>query len=164
MVSIVVQFGEVISAFLILSTSFAWRVEVRNINSSHLSGLSTTNLGTSTHRPSSSRLVRSMHVHRARAVSHILGGTHAREFLTASISIVCSVLSRHSIVETSRGVALMLNVSVRALHHAQNFREALSVLYNKSVIIGVLTYFSNTLVRLSEGKFLPCEIVSLLSD
>ena len=164
MVSIVVQFGEVISAFLILSTSFAWRVEVRNVNASHLSGLSATNLGTGTHRPSSSGLVRLVHVHRARTVSHCLVRTHAREFLTASISIVCSVLSRHSIVETSRGVALMVNVSVRALHHAQNFREALSVLYNKSVIIGVLTYFSNTLVRLSEGKFLPCEIVSLLSD
>ena len=163
MVSIVVQFGEVISVFLILSTSFAWRVEVRNVNASHLSGLSATNLGTGTHRPSSSGL-RSVHIHRARALSHCLVRTHAREFLTASISIVCSVLSRHSIVETSRGVAYVVNVSVRALHHAQNFRETLSVLYNISVIIGVLTYFSNTLVRLSEGKFFPCVIVSLLSD
>jgi hypothetical protein len=70
--------------------------------------------------------------------------------------IVASVLLRHGVTEPVLGlVSVSINevfsTGIGTLHHRQDFGEPLSVL-------------GNTFVRLSEGEFLPSQVVCLLAD
>lgn len=149
----VLEGGQVVGAFI--NVSLARRVEVRNLNATHLSGLGLPNLRSTD--GGRSNLV----VNGSRACSN-LRGTH--------VGVVASVLGLvgHGVREAVGCVGLVLGGlevldGVSLFHHSKNFGEALSVLL-MGVNIRVLTYFGNALVGLSEGHLLPRHVVRLLSQ
>jgi len=142
----VLEGGQVVGTLLnVVSVSLARRVEVRNLNATHLSGLGLPNLRSTNGGRSN------LFVNGSRACSH-LRGTH----VGVVTSVLGLVLVGHGVREAVRSVSLVLGGlevlnGLSLFHHSKNFGEALSV-------------FGNALVGLSEGHLLPRHVVRLLSE
>jgi len=155
----VLEGGQVVGTLLnVVSVSLARRVEVRNLNATHLSGLGLPNLRSTNGGRSN------LFVNGSRACSH-LRGTH----VGVVTSVLGLVLVGHGVREAVRSVSLVLGGlevlnGLSLFHHSKNFGEALSVLLSYRVNMGVLTYFGNALVGFSEGHLLPRHVVRLLSE
>ena len=102
---------------VVVLASLAGGVEVRNLNSSHLSGLLLTYFGAD--RASSLSCVI---VNRSRASSHVLAGAHIWKTFIVALRVVAGVLLRHGVTESVRCVSIhileLFDVGIGTLHHS----------------------------------------------